>query len=389
MQLRTTGEATSATDSGICMSHRRYATVPLPAGRHPPENTLHDVATAAREARQLYRERRRRSAQDLLSEAFSNAVQDALHSFHAVDLKHASHLVHYTGLDVLFSILRPTDPTGQSVPSGLRLYDTVHANDPEEGSFLPKHWPRNPLWAWNMPDLEDPLSDRGQRASARSPAYVLSFFQSSLQQPVNDHLGFWKEYGREGRGCSIAIPVEPLLNLSGLSPYRLRYDDDGISELFHHLEENLLEPAVGFIKDPEIADDFRQAIERILLDSMQAFRFLYKARTYAHECECRVVLCNPTDPETPQIDLVYEPQPAASGGTKLRHFPRNHVVPTDVLFHSDTEILLGPLIPQAHNVTIVLEKMLRQHSDSLGKDENGNPRHPPAVGKSSIRYRKI
>ena len=122
---------------------------------------------------------------------------------------------------------------------------------------------------------------------------------------------------------------------------------------------------------------------------MQPFRFLYKAQTYSHEKECRVVLCNPTDPETKQIDLVYDANPAVGGGTKLRHFPRNCVIPTDVLFDSDTEMLLGPLVPVAYNVIIVLEKMLRRHSLQLGPDDSGNPRHPPAVGLSTIHYRKI
>lgn len=353
------------------------------------EPKLSDVATAARLARELYLDKRRRLARKLLCEAFSDAVRDALDSLHAVDPKEISHLVHYTSLDVLFSILRSTDRTEHDPTPGLRLYDTVHANDPEEGSFLPRHWPANPFWGWNLSDLDDPLSDRGQLAAARSPAYVLSFVQSTFQEPVNDHLAFWKEYGNEGRGCSIAIPTQPLLDLSGLVPYRVKYDENGIPGLFQHLKETLLRPAAEFINDPHVAVDFRLSIERILLDSMQPFRFLYKAQTYSHERECRVVLSNPTDPETQQIDLVNDANPAIGGGTKLRHFPRDRVIPTDVLFDSDTEILLGPLVPVAFNVIVVLEKMLRRLSLRLGPDENGNPRHPPAVGKSSIRYRKI
>ena len=161
-----------------------------------------------------------------------DAVRDALSSLHAVDLKEVAHLVHYTSLDVLFSILRSTDGTKPDDPPGLRLYDTVHANDPEEGSFLPRHWPGNPFWGWNMPDLDDPLSDHGQLAAAKSPAYVLSFVQSTFQEPVKDHLAFWKEYGNGGRGCSIAIPAQPLLDLPGLVPYRVKYDENGILELF-------------------------------------------------------------------------------------------------------------------------------------------------------------
>ena len=138
-----------------------------------------------------------------------------------------THLVHYTCLDVVFSILQAPVADDDTRP-GLRLYDTVHANDPEEGIVLTKHWPRNSLWGWHIePSVVDPLSDTGLRISAGSPAYTLSFVQSSVGKPMYDHLPFWKEYGSRCRGCSLAIPLAILSSgQSSLAPYRVKYEQD-------------------------------------------------------------------------------------------------------------------------------------------------------------------
>ena len=320
------------------------------------------------------------------------AVSGTLDALHAVDANTVTHVVHYTELDVLFSILKPR-PAVEDISSGLRLYDTVHANDPEEGMCLTRHWPPNPVWGWNIDRTVDPLSDAGLRISARSPAYTLSFVQSFVEKPMHDHLPFWKEYGSRCRGCSLAIPLEKLSDSqASLVPYRVKYEPDtDIPLLYQHLHNILLKPATDFASDPEFHTDFQDAIRRMLIDSMQPFRFLYKDATYAHEEECRVVMSQPTHPESPQLEIVYEPRPTVDGGTKLRHFPPKHLVPAAVLFNSDTIVSLGPLVPLPHNVTVVLEDLLRNFCrrvlDPANKDES--PHHPPTVERSQIRYREL
>ena len=194
----------------------RFAHAPVQMSGVDP---LATIAPAAWDARALYRDQRRRDALNTMHHAFAITVRDTLNALHAVDAHTVSHLVHYTSLDVLFSILQPSTAVADT-RSGLRLYDTVHANDPEEGTLLPKHWPVNPVWGWNIDRTEDPLSDAGLRNSAASPAYTLSFVQSSIQKPMYDHLPFWKEYGSRCRGCSLAIPLAMLSNgVSSLVPY--------------------------------------------------------------------------------------------------------------------------------------------------------------------------
>ena len=325
--------------------------------------------------------------------AFAAAIHDALDFLHAVDVNIVTHLVHYTSLEVLFSILQLPTGNATSRPSGLRLYDTVHANDPEEGILLTRHWPASPRWGWNIDRTDDPLSDDGLRISAASPGYALSFVQSSVEKPMYDHLPFWKEYGNRCKGCSLAIPLEQLLdNRSCLVPYRVKYQPDcDIPLLYQYLDQDLLAPATDFSNDPAFNPDFQDGIRRMLVDAMQPFRFLYKAGTYAHEEECRVVVSKPTHPETEQVEVVYDPQPTADGGTKFRHYPRRHIIPADVLFHSDTIISLGPLVPQPHNITIVLEDLLRNFCDQMlsPTNENESPRHPPTVERSKVHYREL
>lgn len=323
--------------------------------------------------------------------AFATTVQDTLDALHEVDTHTVTHLVHYTSLDVLFSILQPSAAVDDN-PSGLRLYDTVHANDPEEGMVVTKHWPINPVWGWNIDRPDYPLSDEGLRVSAASPGYTLSFVQSSIQNPMFDHLPFWKEYGSHCKGCSLAIPPESLCNGQSLGPYRVKYEPGiDIPHLYQHLSDALLKPATDFANNPEFHPDFRDTINVMLIDAMQPFRFLYKDTTYAHEEECRLVVSQPTNPESPQLEVIYEPQPTTDGATKLRHYPLEHLVPPAVLFHSDTIITLGPLVAQPFNAKSVLKHLLRSFCEHVldRGDNRSSPHHPPTVERSKILYRDL
>ena len=102
-------------------------------------------------------------------------------------------------------------------------------------------------------------------------------------------------------------------------------------------------------------------------------------------------MSQPTDPESPQVEVVYEPQQTIDCGTKLRHYPPKHVVPAEVLFHSDTAITLGPLVPQPYNVKVVLGDMLSDFCKRVldPANEDDSPHYPPTVQRSRIRYREL
>ena len=72
------------------------------------------------------------------SATFSEIVHDFLQSLYPNEISPAGKpqplfIVHYTSLDTLFSML------DRDNPGYLRLYDTIHSNDPTEGAFFRNH----------------------------------------------------------------------------------------------------------------------------------------------------------------------------------------------------------------------------------------------------------
>ena len=338
------------------------------------------VTKAVRSAHRLYRDRKVRQAEEVISDAIHLAAKETLNHVHGIDAESVTHLVHYTRLEVLFSILKPS-ATPSSKPKGLRLYDTVHSNDPEEGMFLLNNWPPNPLWGWEIDRNEDPYSDQAQWISASSPAYILSFVKYDGTEQMNDRLAFWKEYGNGCRGCSLSIPLDqfPRNNLQ-LTPYQVKYGSGSVKELFKILETVLLSPLAQMNRTPGLESFIRQSTRAAL----HPFRYLYKDDAYADEKECRIIFTNPSF-SLPADEIVFEPMPSASGTIRVRHYSSNHVLDTKALFHSESRILLGPLVSHAANVHIAIEKFLNRfcaqesHDKTIGK---------PSVGPSRIRYRE-
>ena len=120
-------------------------------------------------------------------------------------------IVHYTKLPTLIAILEnqskakevdqaKADYTDQveAQESYLRMYDTFHLNDPEEGQLLIRHLSQRDREGWFA------LNDI-------SHAYVASFIipddRKNQERGDQDNLKYWLAYGQRGRGCSIRFPV--------------------------------------------------------------------------------------------------------------------------------------------------------------------------------------
>lgn len=349
---------------------------------------MNPIVDAIREVGKLYRTRLIRDAEDTISRALGCIVKATLDELHGIDDPDVTHLVHYTRLDVLFSLVDPSS-SANGQKAGLRAYDTVHSNDPEEGMFLIRQWPPNTHWGWDIARIDDPTSEHGERIAASSPAYILSFVQSRITEPMNDKLTFWKEYGNGCKGCSLSIPVKQVVRQGrDMTPYRVVYGREKVEELFSYLDEQLLVPITAITENDDFTQDFRNAIGRTLRNTLQPFRYLYKDKTYAHEEECRIVI-TPHGVSPFRDDLIYEPKAGMNGATRLRHYPRQMLVNPAVLFHSDAEIRLGPLVPYKQNVLVVIEKLLRRYCDyAFEGDVTATPRHPPNVVHSEIHYRE-
>ena len=241
----------------------------------------------------LARSNKLRSGDSTIREGIKRVITDITTDLHAPDTSSISHLVHYTGIDVLFAMLDPNDDKG-----GLRLYDTVHANDPEEGRFLLRHWPdcndRHPwMWQesanWTSDDNSGlPLSEQVEKGLYPGHAYVLSFVPSACDERNNDRIVFWREYGRQGVGCSLSIPKNKIIDVMkcSLVPYRVRYGRKEIMGLAERLDDCLFQPIQTRIRDVDGPE--RQLFEEAQLQvykALQLFRYLYKDDAYDYEKE--------------------------------------------------------------------------------------------------------
>lgn len=110
-------------------------------------------------------------------------------------------VVHYTSVDTVIKMFRDYSDKKASY---LRLYDTFHFNDPDEGKYLKLE---------KSAARQGPEGDMADLRKTTSPcAYATSFVvprDTERIEDVRDNLVFWRTYGREGIGCSLAIKIPP------------------------------------------------------------------------------------------------------------------------------------------------------------------------------------
>ena len=116
---------------------------------------------------------------------------DQRHRLNEDELGKKLDVIHYTSIFALMSILQSA-ANGQE--TSLRLYDSAHFNDPDEGNYLGRYLPTGQDW----------LSD-----VTLSHAYVTSFIvpDSNDNRDLSDNLVFWRTYGNEGEGCSLKMQI--------------------------------------------------------------------------------------------------------------------------------------------------------------------------------------
>ena len=100
---------------------------------------------------------------------------------------------HYTSLETVLGMLsQETEGGGAS----LRLYDSLHCNDPEEGNFLAHYLSSAPEHRW--------LAEGGTGGHA----YIASLNVDKGGRDLSNELVFWRTYGNNGAGCSMTMNVE-------------------------------------------------------------------------------------------------------------------------------------------------------------------------------------
>ena len=271
-------------------------------------------------------------------------------------------LVHYTSVDALFSLLgcpinagdiffisgeKPRRRNSHNV-GHLRLYDTFHANDPSEGTYLVENEPdSNPL----RPDHECVWQSLNKQA--RLPAYISSFRGIETLEEYDD-IFYWRTYGKDGMGVALVIPVKPLKKFTYLS--QVRYGKKSIVCTLSELSDLLDSLSKSRALNDSKKLIFREELQEQILKSVSTITYLHKSLDYKLETEVRVVspLIKPND------TLWCEPHLDVYSGRTLRHFTSLPELRTDKLLVSDSKIVLGPAVQYRKNLKYLLIKRLEQ-----------------------------
>ena len=269
-------------------------------------------------------------------------------------------LVHYTSIDVLFSMLScnvqteerfalsssgPSEELGED-SNYLRMYDTFHSNDPNEGQFLISSKPARHRFPSKHPALWELLTDHGSL-----PAYVACFRGISKLKDVDD-LVFWRTYGKNGQGCAVVFPVSffgaatPVLQVK-YGKTSVRSTLDHLSAVFGSLASSLGQHILG---------NTGTSVARYISSSLSPIPYLHKAADYKYEKEIRVVV---PFVDLPPKSLFCHPIDRRGFGTTLRHFANLPDLYVRNILRTDSMILLGPAVPSKQNVRFVLKQRLK------------------------------
>ena len=289
-------------------------------------------------------------------------------------------VIHYTSLEALISMLTveqlpdneheqpPTLPTSNDANhstnaetanrpnklSSLRLYDSIHLNDPNEGIYFFRNLHLSPKYG---------LENDGQNGH-KSHAYMASFIlpnQNGTNRTSDDNLIFWCAYGKVGEGCALSLSV-PQHRLS-----RVLYGQEEIEATQQALIRALS------VVDPILdVGDVRAQLAKTIRDGLAPCSYLYKDEAYQYEQECRFVL---TESEIDQNKIIFEQQ---SPNLVIRHYVEHEDLAIEKLFVTDSNIRIGPCVPRRYNIGYALKALLRKAG--LGYVE---------IMFSKIPYRKL
>ena len=265
-------------------------------------------------------------------------------------------VVHYTSIDVLVKMFESLMPGRER--NFLRLYDTLHFNDPEEGKYL----------------LENITDDRRQNLiSASSPfAYVASFVevaQDDSERDVSDDLYFWRAYGRDGRGCALTLnlPARILLRVKygPLKDYdaSARSIEDGIRDYIASVKD-ALDPILNIVSENadvgELQSFLRGKLNEMTIGIYGVRLYLHKSEAYKYEQEVRVVEITPgIRKQSNEPIFEYHGQDIA-GGFKVRHYREHPCLRADNLLNTGSVVTLGPCVSDKESLEYYLDHLKRK-----------------------------
>lgn len=263
-------------------------------------------------------------------------------------------VVHYTSVDTVIKMFRDYS---ENKASYLRLYDTFHFNDPDEGRYL--------------------KLERSDLRKTTSPcAYATSFIvprDAKRIEDVRDSLVFWRTYGREGTGCSLAIKI-PAHRL-----YQVKYGEteastavDDVASIERKIMDALspmMDLGESGPKEQDIPALLMEATAVAMREEAEAVLYLHKSKTYNYENEARVVKTVRSIKEERKRDIAFD--------YKTRHYYEDDDLSVENLLVTGSIITLGPCVSFKENMAYYLEH-LKEKSGLIG----------PEVRQSEVSYRR-
>ena len=252
-------------------------------------------------------------------------------------------VVHYTSLRNVIEILQSQETKRiRKQATAVRLYDSVHLNDPTEGTYLADSLTTEFAWGRHI-----------SRGHAYISSYILPKQEGGprLSNDLSDDLVFWRTYGREGKGCSLKISV-PTSELR-----QVFYGKEKTSRAAHEILRvlRLLDPLVR-IKSM-IKSDIRRLLADCIWEALGSIQYLYKSEAYHYERECRVVL-HESDVDSNSISFDYQISP--HGEPMLRHFFEHQALRVHAMMSSGSLITVGPCVTNGVDVVRSLNTLSKR-----------------------------
>ncbi len=244
--------------------------------------------------------------------------------------------------------------------ASLRLYDSVHFNDPDEGNYFFRNLNLPKKYAW--------LGDKQE-----SHAYIASFIFPATEKN-SDNLVFWRTYGKEGEGCSLKLRI-PRDRLR-----KVLYGDCKVNstwkDLLTVLDDlySVLDPLLNIDKQ-SLKEIIQKNLAEVIWKSLARLRYLYKSEAYRYEQECRFVI--------PELDadkdkICFEDKEHDNSPLHIRHYYEDDALKVKNILTTDSLITLGPCVPDdPYNMSYYLDSLLRK-AGLFG----------PEIKISEISYRK-
>ena len=243
-------------------------------------------------------------------------------------------VTHYTSLSAVTSMLRELADGQESV---LRLYDTSHCNDPDEGNHLVRELSSNDGYRWLA------------RESSVGHAYITSFVRGLDGKDMSDDLVFWRTYGKDGKGCSLTVAVRADL-------LRQVFYNGSDIETTKQMILQVLELVAPFARADESSAEL---ISAAIWKNLEGIRYLYKAEAYHHENEHRIAIPAASSDIDPNR-IQFQPYEADGSVVEVRHYYEIDGLALGQILSSDSKLLLGPAVKDSYSVRLYLNDLKRR-----------------------------